>query len=140
MEEEQEIRSLQKVEMKAVVEPIHLPILEEQEEVSEVVETSHRAARSTRSNRTSNGTRRRYRGNRISVTARGRSSYRRTKNRARRSIRSSRTSNRIEEDTEAVESVTEPEDVPAIVELKQSRRSTRSNRTSNRDQKKIQRQ
>ena len=38
VEEVQEISSLQKVEMEAVVEPNHLPILEEQEEVSEVVE------------------------------------------------------------------------------------------------------
>ena len=38
VEEVQEISSLQKVEMEAVVEPNHLPILEEQEEVSEAVE------------------------------------------------------------------------------------------------------
>ena len=38
VEEVQEISSLQKVDMEAVVELNHLPILEEQEEVSEVVE------------------------------------------------------------------------------------------------------
>ena len=55
------------------------------------------------------------RGNRISTTARGCSSYRGTKYRARRSIRSNEPE--PEEDTEAIELVPQPEDVPAIVEL-----------------------
>ncbi len=141
-EEVQEISSLQKVEMEAVVEPNHLPILEEQEEVSEAFElaknrgryqrhiklvtqtrgcssssrrTKYRARRSTRSNRTSNRTRGRYRGIRISTTARGRSSCRRTKYRARRSTRSNRTSK-----TEKVlekQGSTEPEEDTESLEL-----------------------
>ena len=172
VEEVQEISSLQKVEMEAVVEPNHLPILEEQEEVSEVVElaiepeevpeaiepvtkteedteavelvpqpedvpavvelntepqeVSEAIELVTESEEDTeavelvpqpedvpavvelntepeevsgaielaNRTRGSYRGSRISTTARGRSSCRRTKYRATRSIRSNRISNR----------------------------------------------
>ena len=112
-EEVQEISSLQKVEMEAVVEPNHLPILEEQEEVSEVVELATEPEEVPEVTRN----RGRYRGNRISTTARGRSSYRGTKYRARRSTRSNRITNRTRGRYRGNRISTTARGFPAIVEL-----------------------
>ena len=91
----------------------------EPEEVSEAIEPSNR-------------TRGRYRGNRISTTARGCSSYRGTKYRARRSIRSNRTSNRTRGRYRGNRISTTARGCSSYRGTKyRARRSTRSNRTSN---------